>query len=66
MKELYFKDGIYLLSECIYISRDKGYIENDDCIFNNRGKREITLYGGRVSLNWFHSQYEEVFFNIDG
>lgn len=47
MNGIYFKDGVYVIIE--------NNTNNDLCIWHNSFKRNITIYGGRVSIK--HDNY---------
>ena len=56
MAGIYYKDGIYLL-----IDNDD---ENDIYVYHDYNKRNVSLYGSRISIKYSGS--ETAFFNVDG
>ena len=56
MNGIFFKDGIYVI-----IDNDT---ESDICVYHYNYKDNVTLYGGRININ-YESQ-EEAYLKIDG
>lgn len=62
MKGIYYKDGVYLI-----IDHDG---EHENCVYHRENKSKVILYGGRVEIRryvtQYYSDYETLLLDIDG